>query len=68
VIVDGEDYTKVTDTYPKHPLSKVSPKHETVSNMIEQRRNLEKGDIRSKKAFNDARVAKAKSLNFKDYY
>ena len=49
-------------------MSEVVANHETVTNMKESRKNNEKADIRAKKAFNDARVAKAKSLNFKDYY
>ena len=49
-------------------MSSVTPNHETATALKEHRINTEKADVRAKKAFNDAKVAKAKSMNFKDYY
>ena len=49
-------------------MSENVPNFETATSLKETRRNTEKADVRAKKAANAAKVAKAKSLNFKDYY
>jgi len=35
---DAGDYTNVTETYPKHPISLIRPRHGTVSEMHEKRK------------------------------
>lgn len=67
-MVDAEDWTKLTATYPKHPLSEVVPNHESLTKLKEHRLNMEKLDVKGKKDAQDAKIAAIKKLSFKDYY
>ena len=49
VIVDGDDYLPVTDTYPSHPMSDVKPTFQTRSELLNFRKDVECQDIRGKK-------------------
>ena len=58
----------MTDTYPKHPMSKNKPEIKTQTELIDYRRAQERDDIRAKKNAKDAEVAKIQKATFKDYY
>ena len=45
-MVDAEDFKGVTDTYPKHPMSNHIPEIKTMQELIAQRKNIEKNDIK----------------------
>lgn len=50
VIVEAEDFSAVTDTYPQHPLSKGGGSmHKTMTDLHRYRKSQEKRDIEQKK-------------------
>jgi hypothetical protein len=41
-MVDAEDYLPVGQTYPEHPIRKNSPTSKTLTELIQNRKNIEK--------------------------
>lgn len=68
VMVDADDYSKVTGTYPEHPIHSHRPKFGTSTELKDHRKSVEKLDIKGKKDANDAKIASIKTKTFKDYY
>ena len=68
VMVDADDYSKVTGTYPDHPLGQTGPKFGTATELLDYRKSMEKLDIKGKKDKADSTFAEIKGLSFKDYY
>lgn len=67
-MVDADDYSKVTGTYPEHPIHGSHPKFQTATMLKDHRKSIEKMDIKSKKEGNDNKLAGIKNNSFKDYY
>lgn len=57
VIVDGDDYLPVTDTYPAHPIGEIKPELKTQTELLDHRKAAEREDIRKKKLATDTKVA-----------
>ena len=68
VMVDADDYSKVTGTYPEHELHAANPKFATATMLKDHRRSVEYMDIKGKKEANDNKLSGIKNTSFKDYY
>ena len=67
-MVDAEDFSGVTDTYPKHPMSEYQPPLKTQAELTQHRHMLEKADLKQKKDVQDTKIAHLQKVQFKDYY
>ena len=47
-MVDAEDFLGVTETYPKHPLTDIKPRHQTRTDLNHYRKQVEQEDIHNK--------------------
>ena len=50
VICDAEDFTGLTKTYPKHPISSVEPAHTSLTNLKADRKQRYRSDVEKNQA------------------
>ena len=69
MVVDAEDYSGVTGTYPTHPMANVNSLCKTSTELKELRYKNEKSDIKGKKDVMDKALEVASvKVKYKDYY
>ena len=67
-MVDAEDFSAVTGTYPTHPDTFIKPELKTNTELIAFRHKMEAKDIKSKKDAIDSKTKHLQNVQFKDYY
>ena len=67
-MVDAEDFSAVTGTYPTHPDTEIVPVLKTNTELKAYRHKVEAHDIKCKKDAIDSKTKHLQNVQFKDYY